>query len=86
MLPDDPILFADLTALTFVDDRGVIELEPKQDLCKRLGRSTNRGDAVLMCWSAGPKFLGPGEMRALPRYPMRRPQVVMGRGKYALTR
>lgn len=88
MLPDDPLLIADLTAPTFVDDRGMIELEPKDDVCKRLGRSTDRGDAVVMAWSAGPKFLGPGEVRA-PRYPFmngRRPQVVLGRGQHALTR
>lgn len=88
MLPDDPELFADLTALIFFDDRGVIQLEPKDDLCKRLGRSTNKGDAVLMAWAAGPKVLGPGEMRA-PSFPYRngrRPEVVMGRGKHSLTR
>ena len=85
MLPDDPELFADLTAIIFFDDRGVIELEPKDDLVKRLGRSTNKGDAVLMAWSAGPKFLGAGELRGIPRYPRHRPQVIMGRGKHSLT-
>ena len=86
-LPDDPVLIADLTAPTFIDDRGVIALESKDDVCKRLGRSTNHGDAVVMAWAAGPKYLGAGEFRP-PRYPFagKRPQVVMGRGRHALTR
>lgn len=87
ILPDDPELFADLTALIFFDDRGTIELEPKEDLVKRLGRSTNKGDAVLMAWHAGPKYLAPGEGRA-PSYPFlrRRPEVVMGRGRHSMKR
>lgn len=56
MLPDDPKLTADLTAPTFkVTARG-LELESKEDVCKRLGRSTDRGDAVVMAFTDGPKY------------------------------
>lgn len=54
-LPDDPELVADLTAATFrIGARG-IEVESKESVCARLGRSTDKGDAVVMCWWAGPK-------------------------------
>tara|TARA_Y100000294_G_scaffold125596_1_gene117039 strand:- start:1759 stop:3030 length:1272 start_codon:yes stop_codon:yes gene_type:complete len=46
-LPDDPALMADLTAPTFeVTPRG-IKVETKEDVIKRLGRSTDRGDAAV---------------------------------------
>ena len=53
-------MLADLAAPTFEtksDKRGmVIQLEPKEALVKRLGRSPDKGDAVVMCWWAGPKM------------------------------
>jgi len=53
-LPPDRALLADLTAPTFDDltPRG-IKVETKEDVVKRLGRSTNKGDAVIMSWMAG---------------------------------
>lgn len=52
-LPPDARLVADLTAPTYeVTPRG-IKIETKEDVVKRLGRSTDRGDAVCMAWSAG---------------------------------
>lgn len=52
-LPPDPVLMADLTALTFeITSRG-IQIVPKEELVKTLGRSTNRGDAVIMAWYGG---------------------------------
>lgn len=65
-LPDDPILFADLTATRFevVTQNGisVIKAEPKtspkpnvETVSKRLGRSPDRGDAVVTCWTEGTK-------------------------------
>lgn len=58
-LPDDKELLADLTAPTFETKAGkggmVIHLEPKDKLVKRLGRSPDKGDAVVMCWWAGAK-------------------------------
>jgi hypothetical protein len=54
-LPDDPQLVADLTAPTFkITPRG-IQVESKEDIVKRLGRSPDRGDAVVMAWSSGEK-------------------------------
>jgi hypothetical protein len=60
MLPDDPVLMADLTAPTFEITKQGIKLETKEDLVKRLGRSPDKGDAVVMSWSAGPKFMADG--------------------------
>lgn len=52
-LPPDPELKADLAAPTFqVTARGIL-IESKDDLRKRLGRSTGKGDAVVMCLSEG---------------------------------
>jgi hypothetical protein len=52
-LPPDPELKSDLAAPTYeVTARGIL-IESKEDLRKRLGRSTGKGDAVAMCWSEG---------------------------------
>lgn len=56
MLPDDPLLLADLTAPTFEIGPNGIKVESKEDVCKRLGRSTDRGDAVMMCWINGTRM------------------------------
>lgn len=83
-LPPDPTLLADLAAPTFwVGPGGVLHIESKEDVVKRLKRSTDKGDAVCMAWSAGPTYLTDGDawraaaeaMRPLGRTP----QVVMGR-------
>ena len=55
-LPDDKVLIADLTAPTYRIESNGIELEPKEKLVKRLGRSPDRGDAVVMAWWAGAKM------------------------------
>ncbi len=52
-LPPDPELRSDLAAPTYeVSARG-IQIESKDDLRKRLGRSPGKGDAVVMCLSEG---------------------------------
>jgi hypothetical protein len=60
-LPPGQRLLADLTAPTFehVSHKGgmAIKIENKEDVCKRLGRSTDEGDAVVMSWSNGAKAL-----------------------------
>jgi hypothetical protein len=56
-LPDDPKLIADLTAPTFIPTPNGIKVEKKEDVCERLGRSTDHGDAVVMAWWAGPRAL-----------------------------
>jgi hypothetical protein len=79
-LPDDPILVADLTAPTLDPDLRFIKAEPKEDVNKRLGRSTNRADAVIMAWFKGPRraewdtWVG-RRIQTLNRLP----QVLMGR-------
>jgi hypothetical protein len=54
-LPDDPELLADLTAPTFEVRTSGILIESKEAIRKRLGRSTNKGDAVVMCLQPGNK-------------------------------
>ena len=55
MLPEDPELVSDLTAATYQVRNNTVHAEPKDKLVKRLGRSPDRGDAVCMAWSDGPK-------------------------------
>lgn len=51
-LPDDEMLKADLTAPRWsVLSGGRIQIESKKDIRKRLGRSTDKGDAVLMAFT-----------------------------------
>jgi hypothetical protein len=57
MLPPSNTLLADLTAPTFdVIARG-IRVESKEDVCDRLGRSTDEGDAVIMAWYDGARAM-----------------------------
>lgn len=90
MLPPDKELLADLTAPTFETKSGkggmVIQLEPKDKLVKRLGRSPDKGDAVVMCWWLGAKNVTDGqEWRETASAFNRRgamgraPKVIMGR-------
>jgi hypothetical protein len=51
MLPPDEILISDLTTPRWEEKTGIpprIQVEPKEDVVKRLGRSPDRGDAVAM--------------------------------------
>ena len=55
-LPPDNALQADLTAPLYEVRPGQppkIYVEAKKDMMKRLGRSPDRGDAVVYAWSAG---------------------------------
>lgn len=54
-LPDDPMLVSDLTAPHWELTPNGIKITPKKELVKMLGRSPDRGDAVVMSWSAGAK-------------------------------
>jgi len=61
-LPPDNELMADLAAVEYeVINRGregqFIKAQSKEDVVKKLGRSTNKGDAVVMSWYAGAKVL-----------------------------
>lgn len=54
-LPPDPELKADLTAPTYAMTTSGVKVESKEDIHKRLGRSTDAGDAVgLACWYVAP--------------------------------
>ena len=55
-LPPDTGLMADLTAPTFEVTPNGLKAESKEKVCDRLGRSTDRGDAVVMAWHYGPKI------------------------------
>jgi hypothetical protein len=87
MLPDDPILLAELTAATFQITPNGIKLEPAEDVAERLGHSPDRAVAVALAWSAGPTYISDGEewlaqakMQRQQKYGTGgRPQVVMGR-------
>jgi hypothetical protein len=79
-LPDDKELISDLTSPTFKDTPEGIEIEPKEKLIKRIGRSPDKGDAVVMAWMYGDKMESnfnewEPEMTRISRPP----QVVMGR-------
>jgi hypothetical protein len=56
-LPPDPELRADLTApvydLRAAEVRSALLVESKEELRKRLGRSPDKGDAVVMAWFGG---------------------------------
>lgn len=55
MLPDDPELIADLAAITYeITPRG-IKVKAKDQVIKDMGRSPDKGDAVVMSWFAGAK-------------------------------
>jgi hypothetical protein len=56
-LPDDPVMVADLTALTFEPTPNGIKVIPKEKICELLMRSTDKGDAVIMSWWTGPKMI-----------------------------
>lgn len=67
-LPDDPELVSDLTALRFKITARGIQVTPKEELVDTLGRSPDKGDAIAMCWSAGPKLATHGnQWRAMSR-------------------
>jgi hypothetical protein len=58
-LPPDPQILADLTAPRWKLAARGIQIESKEELKKpeRLGRSPDKGDAIVMAWSEGEKAL-----------------------------
>lgn len=84
-LPVDPELLADLTAPTYTTkgEKGgqVLQLESKEALVKRLGRSPDKGDAVIMAWFSGEKAIHDLEAanRRIGHPNGRMPKVIMGR-------
>lgn len=86
LFPDNELL-ADLTTPTYEPRNGQYHAMPKDKVCELLGRSTNKGDAVVMAWTAGPVAMTDGHAWDNYRKEMARrhlpggarPQVVMGR-------
>jgi hypothetical protein len=86
-LPPDPVLVADLASFVLDLEYNGIKLVSKEKTNASLGRSTNKGDAVVMAYSAGPTHITDGdawrkvaEQRAQRQgFGGRRPEVVMGR-------
>lgn len=52
-LPPDPQLRGELAAPRYKHEARGIIIEKKDDIKKRIGRSTNRADAVVMCFAEG---------------------------------
>jgi hypothetical protein len=52
-LPPDPELKSDLAAFRYEIRPNGIQIEPKQKMKERIGRSPDRGEAVVMCLSPG---------------------------------
>lgn len=78
-LPPDPVLLRDLTAPTFrVGPRGV-QVEAKEDIKARLGRSPDRGDAVVMAWRGGPRWRTHETVWRGRVGPNQRPKAILGR-------
>jgi hypothetical protein len=51
-LPNDPELLGDLRAARWSMQSNGIKIESKDDIRKRIGRSTDCGDAVALAWLA----------------------------------
>jgi hypothetical protein len=78
-LPVNAKLLADLTAPKFKMGANGIELESKESVVKRLGRSCDYGDAVVMAWFGGQKGLTPATQPwGLGRGQGVKPSVIMG--------
>ena len=59
-LPDDPIMVSDLTAMRFTITSSGIKVTPKEEMVRTLGRSPDRGDAVMMANAYGPRLMTHG--------------------------
>lgn len=75
-LPPDAVLVADLCAPTYEIGTNGIKIEPKEKVCDRIGRSPDRGDAVVMAWWDG---LKQANVQDGWKARNKKPQVVMGR-------
>ncbi len=82
-LPDDTELVADLTVLTFEVVSGGIKVISKEKVVSTLGRSTDKGDAIIMANSVGPTYVSSaGEWQSSAEMGgrlNRRPVVISGR-------
>ena len=77
-LPDDSELVSDLAAPTYEVTRQGIKVEAKDRIKERLGRSPDKGDAVIMSWINGPKMLNFRDGKINLASGPRRPAVHLG--------
>lgn len=84
-LPPDPEITADLSAPTFKITPQGIKAESKEDVVKRLGRSTDKGDAIQMSWAYGDRNIHIQSVYASEEHGLRslntKHKVVTGRSK-----
>jgi hypothetical protein len=82
-LPPDQKLTSDLTAPLYkISQGGKIQVESKEDIIKRLGRSPDRGDAVVMAWHGGPRWRTHETIwRDATRNGGQQKQVILGRAR-----
>ena len=73
-LPDDPEILADLTAPTFEVKTSGIQIESKEQIKKRLGRSPDKGDAVVMCLAPGNRAI----KRQMNSWVSNKPKIQLG--------
>ena len=59
-LPNDPAIRADLAAPRFKDTPRGLLLEEKAEITKRLGRSPDAGDTIVLAWSEGQRAVKRG--------------------------
>lgn len=82
-LPPGAKTMGDLAAPTYKVTPNGIKAESKEDVCARLGRSTNEGDAIIMAWFYGAKetnsALEWAERRIQQGKRGQKPKVLMGR-------
>jgi hypothetical protein len=87
-LPPSQRLYSDLCSIRWnknPEDNKVVQLESKKDLCARIGRSPDEGDAVVMAWYRGTKGANiQGGWKQNNRN--QRPSVKLGRGANAYSR
>lgn len=78
MLPPDNELLAELSAPSYEVKKTQIQVESKESVCKRIGRSTNKADAVVMAWAKGLKSenVPQGDFSRYDRRAV--PKVIMG--------
>lgn len=76
-LPPGADIRADLAAPRFTMTQRGIKLESKDEIRKRLGRSPDKGDSLVMCLSEGEAII----TRQMKRTTARKPRVVLGHSK-----
>lgn len=72
-IQSDRELLAELCAPRFDVVKNGIKVEPKEQIVKRLGRSPDKADAIVMAWVAGPKRPDSGRLWESGQGPYRKP-------------